>query len=121
MYQTSRAILRETFFRKDKQVEAILSGMNRNNIDFFCQHLFSWKKFKQVKQPREEKKVVFFAAWIVKVFVARASRLTGRKISRKTSGTRIHNAEVVYVNATYARFIILNALVQKEARYVCKW
>ena len=30
---------RETFFSKDKQVEAILSGMNRNNIDLFWQRV----------------------------------------------------------------------------------
>ena len=44
----------------------------------------------------------------------------GKKNFTKTTGTRIHNTEVVYVNAMYARFIILNALVQYEARHVCK-
>ena len=35
----SDILLPRDFFSKDKQVEAILSGMNRNNIDLFCQRL----------------------------------------------------------------------------------
>ena len=35
----SDILLQRDFFQEGKQVEAILSGMNRNNIDLFCQRL----------------------------------------------------------------------------------
>ena len=45
-----------------------------------------------------------------------APRPMSRKNSGKTSGTKIHNTEAIFVYVMYASFIILNALVQNEAR-----
>ena len=76
------------------------------------------------KKRRIEKKFLFSAFIYAdrrgNRTVKLAACLMSRKNSRKTSGTRIHNTEVIYVYVVYASFIILNALVQNGARHVCK-